>query len=114
MRHITGIAKIDPVVEFVEDFLEETERKIVIFVHHKDVASSILNRLKALDGILDNNEILSLTSDLSPEQRDEVVQKFWSAGYRSVSSKYSSFRRRTKPAMLLRLYSGGEAMESCQ
>jgi SWI/SNF-related matrix-associated actin-dependent regulator 1 of chromatin subfamily A len=82
MRHITGIAKIDPVVEFVEDFLEETERKIVIFVHHKDVASSILNRLKALDGILDNNEILSLTSDLSPEQRDEVVQKFWSVGYR--------------------------------
>jgi len=82
MRHLTGIAKIDPVVEHVEDFLTDTPRKIVVFVHHKDVASSIIGRLKGLDAVADKEDILSLTSDLNPEQRDEVVQKFWSDKYR--------------------------------
>ena len=37
MRHITGLAKIPATLGFVEEFIEETNKKLVIFVHHKDV-----------------------------------------------------------------------------
>lgn len=37
MRHITGLAKIPATVEFAEEFYEDTDRKLVVFVHHKDV-----------------------------------------------------------------------------
>jgi SWI/SNF-related matrix-associated actin-dependent regulator 1 of chromatin subfamily A len=39
MRHITGLAKIPATQEFVEQFFEETDRKLVVFVHHKDVGA---------------------------------------------------------------------------
>lgn len=90
MRHLTGLAKINPTIDYITDFIEETDRKIVIFCHHKDIAFAVLSQLKALlttdklqGGISRyGEEILSLTSDLSPEARDEVVQKFWKDEYR--------------------------------
>lgn len=45
MRHITGLAKIPATLSFVEDFVEETERKLVIFVQHLDVGSLMLSAL---------------------------------------------------------------------
>ena len=48
MRHLTGIAKIEPVIDYVQDFLESTDRKIVIFCHHKDVGAALLSRLEEL------------------------------------------------------------------
>lgn len=37
MRHITGLAKIPATLGFIEEFIEDTEKKLVVFVHHKDV-----------------------------------------------------------------------------
>lgn len=37
MRHITGLAKIPATLSFIEQFVEDTDRKLVVFVHHKDV-----------------------------------------------------------------------------
>ena len=37
MRHITGLAKIGTTVEFIREHIEETNEKIVVFVHHQDV-----------------------------------------------------------------------------
>ena len=84
MRHLTGMAKIQPVVEYTQDFIEETDRKLVIFVHHKDVAFAVLSQLRNLQrqNSKYGTEILSLTSDMSPEQRDGAVQKFWKSDYR--------------------------------
>lgn len=45
MRHITGLAKIPATLSFVESFVEDTERKLVIFVHHKDVGEYITRAL---------------------------------------------------------------------
>ena len=47
MRHLTGIAKVAPCVEFVEEFILETDRKICIFVHHHDVAELLQRKLQA-------------------------------------------------------------------
>lgn len=48
MRHLTGLAKIDPTVSYVEDFINDTDRKITIFLHHKDVADALYARLEEL------------------------------------------------------------------
>lgn len=46
MRHVTGLAKIPATLSFVEQFIEDTDRKLVIFVHHKDVGELITSSLK--------------------------------------------------------------------
>ena len=46
MRHVTGIAKIPGVVDFAEEFLTETDRKIVIFNHHIDIAKEVVERIE--------------------------------------------------------------------
>ena len=48
MRHLTGLAKVIPVCEFVEDFITTTDRKIAIFCHHNDVADSVKYKLAQL------------------------------------------------------------------
>jgi len=46
MRHITGLAKIEATLEFIEEFLEDCNRKITIFVHHKDVGELMVNECR--------------------------------------------------------------------
>lgn len=80
MRHTTGLAKITPTMEFLEEFMEETERKIVIFVHHKDVAQILLKKCKEKFGDESDNEyripILALSADLNSLQRFEMQEAF--------------------------------------
>jgi SNF2 family DNA or RNA helicase len=45
MRHITGLAKIPATLGFLEQFIEDTDRKIVVFVHHKDVGQLLISAL---------------------------------------------------------------------
>jgi len=37
LRRLTGMAKVAPVVEWVKEWLEGCDRKIVLFAHHRDV-----------------------------------------------------------------------------
>ncbi len=49
MRQIVGLAKIDPTVEFVTDFLDQRNGdKIVIFIHHIDVGTILVQKLDQL------------------------------------------------------------------
>lgn len=48
MRHITGLAKIPATLEFAEEFYEMNDRKLVIFVHHKDVGDIIYRELRKM------------------------------------------------------------------
>lgn len=89
MRHITGLAKIPATLGFVEEFVEETERKLTIFVHHKDVGlllhSGLTNTDKASNPDFyelaqtckdERIRVLRFTSDLSAEERHEVQTIF--------------------------------------
>jgi SWI/SNF-related matrix-associated actin-dependent regulator 1 of chromatin subfamily A len=76
MRRITGMAKIGPTVEFVTDFLLSTDRKIVVFGHHKET-------LEALKEVLDTwcesggwNKCLALKSSMDADDRQTTVEKF--------------------------------------
>lgn len=48
MRHTTGLAKIDPCIDHCMEFLGSCDRKMLIFVHHKDVAEILQMRLASL------------------------------------------------------------------
>ncbi|MGH7890195.1 MAG: helicase-related protein, partial [Thermodesulfobacteriota bacterium] len=63
MRHLTGIAKVLPVTDFVEEFLEDNDRKLVLFVHHKDVGLGLANNIGNVCKKLGLNLPLSLTSE---------------------------------------------------
>lgn len=81
MRHLAGLSKINPVVEFVEEFLLETSRKLTIFVHHKDVGEILMRKIgKICAGDGAGSETfpapIQLTAELNSEQRDEVVREF--------------------------------------
>lgn len=45
LRHLTGLAKIDFCLDNLIEFLGSTERKITVFVHHKDVGETLKMRL---------------------------------------------------------------------
>lgn len=74
MRHITGLAKIPVTVEWAETFFEETDRKLVIFVHHKDVGSILFDKMKEKFGNL--IPILKLTGEMSSMERFETQELF--------------------------------------
>lgn len=48
MRHIVGWNKIDPTVEYVQDFILDTNKKIIIFTHHLDVTDALIANLKTM------------------------------------------------------------------
>ena len=72
MRHIIGIAKIPATLEFAKEFLEVNDRKLAIFIHHKDVGQIIKTQLEALNSY----KILELTSAKSPEDRFNIQEEF--------------------------------------
>lgn len=80
MRHITGISKTAECVDFTQEFLESTDRKIVIFTHHQDVAAIILQKL---NNWFDEDEqkgkygkVLHLHSGLDSQARQNLVMQF--------------------------------------
>ena len=50
LRHCTGIAKVDAALEFVEEFMLETEveRKLAIFLHHQIAGEALLAKIEKL------------------------------------------------------------------
>lgn len=82
MRHITGLAKIPNTLEFAKEFLEDTDRKLVIFVHHKDVGQIIYDQMREYC-ISEHLPLpLRLTADLTPEERFNTQEKFNGPNYR--------------------------------
>lgn len=76
LRHITGISKTEECIEFVTEFLLSTDRKIVIFVHHQDVAGILENKLIQWCSDGGYEKPLNLTSSLNGDERARLVDKF--------------------------------------
>jgi len=82
LRQLTGIAKIEPTIEFVTEFLETTKRKMTIFVHHRAVGVALKERFKRILEDLKEQPPLALTSDMNAEARNDTVEKFMSGSHR--------------------------------
>lgn len=82
MRQIVGLAKVDTTVELAKEFLEDTDRKLVIFVHHKKCGELITAQLT--EWCADNNVLppLRLTADLDSIARFQLCEDFNHKGYR--------------------------------
>lgn len=82
MRHLAGLSKIDPAVEFLESFLTETDRKITVFTHHIDVAQSLQRKVDKMIEDLNKSGLwtiapsLYLPSGLSPLVKDDIITRF--------------------------------------
>ena len=72
MRHITGLSKVPAVAEFVQDFIESTDRKITVFTHHQDVMDLLAAEVYDLTKI----KPLLMKGSLSSDDRHKLTMKF--------------------------------------
>jgi len=82
MRQITGVSKVEQCVDFTTEFLLSSDRKLVIFVHHHNVATMLESRLDSWLKDGGYKGVLNLTSSLSSDARTEMVRKFREEDYR--------------------------------
>jgi SWI/SNF-related matrix-associated actin-dependent regulator 1 of chromatin subfamily A len=88
MRHLTGISKINFTVERVREFLENVDRKIVIFTHHLDVAEMLMMQLEKVCKELNINKPLHFLSSMDSSQRYEIIERFKDLGNRVMIMPY--------------------------
>lgn len=74
MRHLVALAKIPATIDFVEEFVEDTDRKLVIFVHHQDVGAILLDELKKR--FSEEMPVMKISSSMNGMERFEVQEKF--------------------------------------
>jgi len=77
LRHLSGQAKIPATLEYVDEFVEDTDRKLVIFAHHKDVQDILYMELKEKYG--HEMPVFQIVAEMNGEQKFEVVKLFNSA-----------------------------------
>ena len=82
MRHITGLAKIAATLEFCEEFYENTDRSLVIFTEHLDVAYHMVQELKKTFKDKSDVVIETLSAQKSDEENNAVSTKFNTDGKR--------------------------------
>jgi len=76
MRQIVGMAKIPATVDFIQEFLEDTERKLVVFVHHKECGIQIYNQMVQWCAENSYPQPLKLTAEMSSQERFECAELF--------------------------------------
>jgi len=74
MRHLVALAKVPATLEHVSEFVENTDRKLVVFAHHKDVQQILFDEIHTAYG--DQMLILKLDAEMNPLQRHEAQEKF--------------------------------------
>lgn len=73
MRHIIALAKIPQTVDFVEDFIENDGKHIVIGVHHIDVGQLLVKTLK---DTMPSMKILALVGGLDDSKNNAIKMEF--------------------------------------
>jgi hypothetical protein len=74
MRHLAGLAKIETTKEYVDEFMESTGRKLVVFAHHKDVQAILYEELK--DKFGSQFPVFSMNAGLTGEQKFNMCEEF--------------------------------------
>jgi SNF2 family DNA or RNA helicase len=73
MRHLTGLSKIPATELFVDEFIENEDKRLVIFVHHQDVGEILFENLSKKLG---SERIKRLTGGMDSKSRYEVQEWF--------------------------------------
>jgi len=81
MRHLVALAKIPATLEYVEEFVEDTDRKLVVFAHHKDVQAILFDELTKRYG--GEMNVVKISSDMDGQARYDA-QVIFNGGARSI------------------------------
>lgn len=78
MRQIVGIAKVPATLEYTQQFLEECDRKLVVFVHHRACAAMIEEGIRKSFSELNGSapDLFILSADNNPMQRSQIQDAF--------------------------------------
>lgn len=74
LRRITALAKAPIVAEWVREFLADTDRKIVIFAHHREAIDVLLKQLRHISG--KDVRIPMITGGTTPAHRAQAIERF--------------------------------------
>jgi len=74
MRHLVALAKVSTTLDYVDEFIEDTDRKLCVFAHHQDVQDILYEEVKKKYG--NDMPILKITSDMSALARNETCDNF--------------------------------------
>lgn len=76
MRQIVGIAKVPAIVELAQDHLEETDRKLIVGIHHLQVGKMLVEQLTSFCAENDMPAPLVLRASMSSEERFAIQESF--------------------------------------
>lgn len=79
MRHLVALAKIPATLEYVDEFIEDTDRKLVVFVHHIDCQDMLFDEIKKLAVDEEGKPlfpVLQLKGGASSEKKFEIQTQF--------------------------------------
>jgi hypothetical protein len=74
MRHLVALAKIPTTLEYVDEFVEDTDRKLVVFAHHKDVQAILFEELKKKYG--SEMPVLQIVAEMNAYARNTAADQF--------------------------------------
>jgi hypothetical protein len=74
MRHLVAVAKMPATLEYMDEFVEDTDRKIVVFAHHKDVQEMLFKELKEKYG--SEMPVLQYVSGMKSDQIHDIQTTF--------------------------------------
>lgn len=74
MRHLVALAKLPATLEYIDEFVEDTDRKLVVFAHHKDVQLMLYEECKEKYGA--EMPIFRITAEMNGAERFEVQEQF--------------------------------------
>jgi SNF2 family DNA or RNA helicase len=87
MRRLTGTAKVQAAVDFCDEFLTSTDRKLVIFVHHHETAQTLYVALETLCKELGFDMPLLAMPPFTPARRQEIINEFKGIKTRQVADE---------------------------
>jgi len=78
LRHIVGLAKVDSVVEWITDWLQNAEswEKLTVFHHHIDVGDQLEKRLNAVLAERGELNTLRIKGGMSGFDSNRILEKF--------------------------------------
>jgi SNF2 family DNA or RNA helicase len=74
LRQLVGLAKIPATLDYVDEFVEDTDRKLIVFAHHVDVQAMLYDAI--VERYSDQFPIYRITADTKPEERYNIQVAF--------------------------------------
>lgn len=75
LRHLVGIAKVDYTMDLIAEHLGSTNRKLTVFVHHKEVGKMMVSKLNEALKELELPEVLQLGSADTADAQN-IIDRF--------------------------------------